>query len=221
MPQPWMMWRPCRSPNASIIARGGAAPPTVIVRGSSRGRAARVRVERLEDAHPDRRHAGRDRDPLALEVLEQADSGRGAGPGRPAWRPLIVHENGKHQAFAWNIGTTGRQTSSACIPRRREHRRARGARSRGASRGRPSAARSCRSCNTSPPPSLSSRSRYANADSSRVGEQLLVVDRAVGRRPVADRDDVLEAARGRRTARASGHSSLSTISTRSPPCVAM
>ena len=32
MPQPCVMWRPWRSPKASIIARGGAEPPTVIVR---------------------------------------------------------------------------------------------------------------------------------------------------------------------------------------------
>ncbi len=32
MPQPWTIWRPWRSPNASSIARGGAAPPTVIDR---------------------------------------------------------------------------------------------------------------------------------------------------------------------------------------------
>ena len=36
IPQPCVMWRPCRSPNASIMARGGAAPPTVIVRMDER-----------------------------------------------------------------------------------------------------------------------------------------------------------------------------------------
>ena len=39
------------------------------------------------------------------------------GPGKTCLTPVIVHENGKHHAFAWNIGTTGRHTSSAYIPR--------------------------------------------------------------------------------------------------------
>ena len=39
------------------------------------------------------------------------------GAGKTCLTPVSVHENGKHHAFAWNIGTTGRQTSSAYIPR--------------------------------------------------------------------------------------------------------
>ena len=72
MPQPCVMWRPWRSPNASIIARGGAAPPTVIVPDAREVPARRVRVERLEDPHPDRRHARADRDLLLDERVEEA-----------------------------------------------------------------------------------------------------------------------------------------------------
>ena len=32
--------------------------------------------------------------------------------------PARIDEKGKHQAFAWNIGTTGRQTSSQLSPSR-------------------------------------------------------------------------------------------------------
>ena len=44
-------------------------------------------------------------------------AGSMCGPGKTCLTPVIVHENGKHHAFAWNIGTTGRHTSSAYIPR--------------------------------------------------------------------------------------------------------
>ena len=71
MPQPCVTCSPWRSWKASIIARGGAAPPTVIV-GSRRDPSRRVGVERLQDPHPDRGHAGGDGDVLVLEVLEQA-----------------------------------------------------------------------------------------------------------------------------------------------------
>ena len=34
-------------------------------------------------------------------------------PGYTCFAPASVEENGKHHAFAWNIGTTGRITSAA------------------------------------------------------------------------------------------------------------
>ena len=91
MPQPWTMCSPCRSPKASIIARGGAAPPTVIEPHRGEIPLARVRVERLQDSHPDRRHAGGDRDrSCSTNAVEQALADRGAGPGTTCFAPSSV-----------------------------------------------------------------------------------------------------------------------------------
>ena len=43
--------------------------------------------------------------------------GSRCGPGNTCFAPTSVHVNGKHQAFAWNIGTTGRTVSDAFRPR--------------------------------------------------------------------------------------------------------
>ena len=71
IPQPWTMCRPCRSPNASIIARGGAAPPTVMNLIDERSQLPGFASSSLQDPHPDRRNAGGHRDLLLDEAVEQ------------------------------------------------------------------------------------------------------------------------------------------------------
>ena len=116
MPQPCVMWRPWRSPNASIIARGGAAPPTVIVRMRERsqpvGFASSVwRIPIQIVGTP------------ALTVTSSSTNasrrlcGSRCGPGKTCFAPTSVHVNGKHHAFAWNIGTTGSTVSPSLTPR--------------------------------------------------------------------------------------------------------
>ena len=115
MPQPCVMWRPCRSPKASIIARGGAAPPTVIVRIRERSQppglassACRIPIQIVGTP--------------ALTVTcspSKASSrlwGSRCGPGKTCFAPTSVQLNGKHQALAWNIGTTGRTVSPSVMP---------------------------------------------------------------------------------------------------------
>ncbi len=116
MPQPWTTCSPCRSPNASIIARGGAAPPTVIIRSAERShfpgfasRAWRIPIQIVGT-------------PAVTVTCCSASpsssvSGSMCGPGKTCLTPVIVDENGKHHAFAWNIGTTGSETSPAWMPR--------------------------------------------------------------------------------------------------------
>ena len=112
MPQPWTMWSPWRSPKASIIARGGAAPPTVMNRIDERSHlpgfassVCRIPIQIVGT-------------PAVTVTFCSAKpssrlSGSMCGPGKTCLTPVIVQENGKHHAFAWNIGTTGRHTSSA------------------------------------------------------------------------------------------------------------
>ena len=44
-------------------------------------------------------------------------SGSRCGPGKTCFAPTRVQLNGKHQAFAWNIGTTGRTVSPSFTAR--------------------------------------------------------------------------------------------------------
>ena len=117
MPQPWVMWMPWRSPNASISARGGAEPPTVIVRMRDRSQpcgfassACRIPIQIVGTP--------------ALAVTPSSTkasrrlSGSRCGPGKTCLAPTSVQLNGKHQAFAWNIGTTGRTVSPSWRARR-------------------------------------------------------------------------------------------------------
>ena len=110
------MCRPWRSPNASIIARGGAAPPTVMMRIDDRSQppgfassACRIPIQIV----------GTPAVTVTFCSARPSSSVAGSmcGPGKTCLTPDIVLENGKHQAFAWNIGTTGRLTSSALVPR--------------------------------------------------------------------------------------------------------
>jgi hypothetical protein len=109
------MWRPWRSENASIIARGGAEPPTVIVlirersqRPGFASRAWRIPIQIVGTP--------------ALTVTSCSTnasrrlSGSRCGPGNTCFAPPRVQENGKHHAFAWNIGTTGRTVSPSFTP---------------------------------------------------------------------------------------------------------
>ena len=116
MPQPWTMCSPCRSENASIIARGGAEPPTVMILIDDRSQpcgfassACRMPIQIVGT-------------PAVIVTFCSARpsssvTGSMCGPGKTCLAPDIVLENGKHHAFAWNIGTTGRLTSSALAPR--------------------------------------------------------------------------------------------------------
>ena len=72
MPQPWTTWRPCRCLKPAISARGAAEPPTSMPFIFERSQAPGLRVEHLQDPHPDRRHAGGPGDVVLDEVLEQA-----------------------------------------------------------------------------------------------------------------------------------------------------
>ncbi len=116
MPQPWTMCRPWRSWNASIIARGGAAPPTVIIRivetSYAPGFASSVWRIPIQIV-------GTPAVTVTFSCWKSSSRLTGSrwGPGKTCLTPVIVQENGKHHAFAWNIGTTGRQTSSALNPR--------------------------------------------------------------------------------------------------------
>ena len=199
MPQPWTMCRPCRSPNASIIARGGAAPPTVMNRIEERSHlpgfassACRIPIQIV----------GTPAETVILCSTNPSSrvSGSMCGPGKACLTPFSVEENGKHHAFAWNIGTTGRHTSSAWMPRRRVHRerveRDRAMRVEDALGPAGGAARV-----THRRGRVLGQVAVRELRLVRVGEELLVVDRPVRRRAVADRDDVLEAAAARRTAR--------------------
>ena len=179
--------------NASIIARGGAAPPTVMNADRERSHspgfassACRIPIQIVGTPAVTVTFCSTKR-------VEQALRDRGAGRGRPASTPTSVHENGKHHAFAWNIGTTGRHTSSACDRRgtpstRQRVDRDRAVRVEDALRLPGGAARvTHRRGGALVDVAVRERRLVARR------EQLLVVDRAVGRRAVADRDHVLEA----------------------------
>ena len=45
-------------------------------------------------------------------------SGSRCGPGNTCFAPTRQQVNGKHHAFAWNIGTTGRIVSPSFTPMR-------------------------------------------------------------------------------------------------------
>ncbi len=168
---------PCRCLKPAIIARGAAEPPTSIPFMRDRSYLLGIRVEHREDAEPDRRHSGRPRHPLLDEVLEQAL--------RVEVRPRVDELRADHRRRGTDSptrsrGTSARPAGSRPAPRYRvpsgcrRRRRACAGSSSGASRGRPSASRSCRSCNTSQPP----RSRRArgrrHASGSDARDELLV-----------------------------------------------
>ena len=122
--------------------------------GSPRSDESVAALELGEHAHPDRRHAGGDRDLLGLDQL--GDRRRRAGRARAsrASAPAITAAWARPQALAWNIGTTGRIVSRSRDAERcrRSSRPSSAGTSSGASRRRPSGCRWCRSCNTSPRP---------------------------------------------------------------------
>ena len=118
---------PTRAGSAARAARG--TPPTApSARPSRRTTIARSdevsrAVSSGEHAHPDRRHARRERDAL---VLDQAGDRRRRHLRARATRaspPATTAACASPQAFAWNIGTTGRITSRSLTPSAvREHR---------------------------------------------------------------------------------------------------
>ena len=123
-----------------------------------------------------------------------ATAGSRCGPGKTWSEPTSVHVNGKPQALAWNIGTTGSTTSASPMPSELDWRRGervehdRAMRVDDALRLPRGAAR------------VAHRRRRALVDvpvGERLGvgrrEQLLVLDRAGRRLAGADRDHVLEA----------------------------
>ena len=122
----------------SIIARGGAEPPTSIVRSAERSQPPGLASSACEDPQPDRRDPGGERDPLATRTRRAGSPGRGAGPGRPARADegaaereapgvRVEHRHDREDGVALVHRERARPTS------------ARGSRSRGASRRRPSA----------------------------------------------------------------------------------
>ena len=193
MPQAWTMCSPCRCSNASIIERGAAEPPTTIALSAREVPAAGIRVERLQDAEPDRRHAGGERDVVLDEGVEQAlrvEMRPGEDLLRPDQRagerkaPRVRVEH-RHDGED-DVGVGERQRVAEQLRQRVDGDRA--VRVDDALRAAGRAAR------------VAHRGREPLVDvallelvCARGREQLLVVDRAVGRRSVADGDHVLEA----------------------------
>ena len=192
--------------------RGGAAPPTVIERIAERSQpsgfassACRIPIQIVGtpavtvtscSAKASSRLVG-------IEVRageDLLDAGQRAGE-REAPGVRVEH---RHDGQARRRPRTCRGSRST--------RRARGARSRGASRGRPSAARRAARV-------AHRRGRVLvevavrRTPTRRRREELLVVDRAVRRRAVADHDHVLEAAARSTNCSTSGQSILSTMIT--------
>ena len=172
MPQPCSSQTPCLA-NARISDSGTAAPPTSERMPARQLPAPGLLGERalvgLDQAHPDRRHAQRQRRRLELHQVEQVVRDAGAGRETPASTPIITAPYGTPQLLAWNIGVTGSSTSVAAQAPvvRRGSRPACAAPSSGASRPRPWRARSCPTCSTSPP----DRSRRARRTRSRRGRR--------------------------------------------------
>ncbi len=187
------MRRPCRCSNASIIERGAAEPPTTIDLSRERSQppgfaSSACRMPSQIVGTP------------AVTVTRcstKASSrlcGSRCGPGKTCFAPISVQANGKPHALAWNIGTTGRTTSasesgSAVAEQLRQ--RVDGDRAVRVDDALRAAGRPAR---------VAHRGREPLVDvallelvCARGRQQLLVVDRAVGRRSVADGDHVLEA----------------------------
>ena len=130
---------------APIIARGAAEPPMTIVRSVEQIPAARARASSIaEDADPDRRHAGGDRDALAAsQSARAATPGRGCGPGNTIFAPTIsagvrVGPRRWRGTSARPAGTCpSRSRGGRAAPQRLDERVQR--RSSGGCRGRPSA----------------------------------------------------------------------------------
>ena len=118
------------------------------------------------------------------------------GPGNTSFAPTIAAMYGKPHALTWNIGTTGSSVSIAERTRasRAAPRRACAGSSSDASRRRPWACRSCRSCSRSPSASVSASA--GSAIVGRLGEELLVAaiaaDHDHALELAARRDDLLE-----------------------------
>ena len=153
---------------------------------------ARVRVERLEDPHPDRRHSRADGDPLVHEVLEQAD-----GVEVRAGKHLLDAAHRARVREAPGVRVEHRDDGEADVvgvhPEAADHRqrvdRDRPVRVEDSLRAAGRAARVAHGRG-------GSLREVAVRERGLVGvrEQLLVFDRAVRSRAVTDRDDVLEVA---------------------------
>ncbi len=202
MPQAWSISRPWRCSNPSTTARGIAAPPTT--RHAERGEVVGCPAPRRAPGAGPSRSSGRPRrsSPGGARRRRGARPGRGAGRGAPALAPTIAQVNGSPQAFAWNIGTTGSSASRcdtasvSAMAVASEWSDDRPVRVDDALRPSRRAAR------------VTHRRGGALVDVGQrrllVGlgrEEILVLDRAVGRRPVADCDEVRDAGLARRTAR--------------------
>ena len=94
-----------------MSAGGAAEPPITIVRIDERSQRFGSASSSGEDADPDGGHAGRDGDALARHEVEQRD-GIEVRPPKTSFAPEATAANGRPHAAAWNIGTTGRTTSS-------------------------------------------------------------------------------------------------------------
>src|SRR3990170_4342340 len=102
-------------PRHEPVRRGGAAPPTVIVRIDDRSQppgfassACRMPSQIVGT-------------PAATVTCSVSNASRRltasrCGPGNTCLAPTIVQLKGKHQALAWNIGTTGSTTSAVVRP---------------------------------------------------------------------------------------------------------
>ena len=191
IPQPWVTCRPCRSPNASIRARGGAAPPTVIVRSEDRSQrvgsassACRIPTQIVGTpavmCHP-----------LALEGVEQRDRIEVL-----AGIDVLDAGEDRREREAPRVGVKHRDDRKADVVARQSE--------RAGDRQRMDRDRAMRVDDALRLPCGAARVAHGRGSpfvGLRVrpvvralgGEKLLEVDRAVGRRAFTDRDDVLEA----------------------------
>ena len=171
MPQACSMRMPKRSWNASISARGTAAPPHMIrcsdersTSWSRRSAGGRPRSWAPRTWWWAARCAMNSRQRLGLQ---EAAGHEQVGAGHPRRVRAAPH------ALAWNIGTIGQH---AVVPRVRNagaglRRRSCAGTWSGASRRRPSGCRWCRSCSTSPPAAHSSISGHVERGRIGGGEQ--------------------------------------------------
>ncbi len=115
MPQACVTCSPWRRSKPSIIDRGAAEPPTIIARSFERsyfsGSASSVWRMPIQIVGT----------PAVIVTFSCTNAssrlgGSRCGPGKTCVAPTSVHVNGKPQAFAWNIGTTGRITSVSATP---------------------------------------------------------------------------------------------------------
>ena len=170
MPQPCTTFRPCRCLKPAIIARGAAEPPTSIpfIRDRSYCSGSASSIARMPS-----QIVGTPAVQVTPSVDEVVEQALGVEV-----RPRVDELRADHRReirVAPRVGVEHRhdrqdrvllarcRAPSGC----RRRRRACAATSSGASRGRPSASRSCRSCNTWPPP----RSRPAPGRPTRPGRR--------------------------------------------------